>query len=73
MTNTDTTEDDVEIREMEATLRRLAAALLDRSRGAGADSLELHARGVALQRAAFLLRSELAAEAVDLRGRSGDG
>jgi hypothetical protein len=68
----DATEEAVEIREMEAQLRRLADQLFERSRRAGPDSLELHARGVALQRAAFLLRAEHATESIDLRAASAD-
>jgi hypothetical protein len=63
---TETIDDRAEIREIEARLRRLGEACIERSQGGDGDALDLLARGVALQRAAFLLRAELA-DPIDLR------
>jgi hypothetical protein len=64
---TDTIDGEAEIRELEVRLRRLAEELLARSQVAGGDALELMARGVSLQRAAFLLHREVAIDELDLR------
>jgi hypothetical protein len=65
----DTLDSDAEILEMAARLRSLAEGLIERSRAAEGDALELLARGVALQRAAFVLQAEPIPAAVDLRDR----
>ena len=59
-----------EVREIAGRLRRLADRLIERSKEGDSDSLELLTLGVAMQRASFQLRSELAGDAIDLRDRS---
>ena len=62
-----TLDGDDEVRDIEARLRQLAEQLTERARVGDGDSLALLSLGVALQRTAFLLRSELAADVIDLR------
>ena len=55
-----------EARELGARLQVLAARLVAQSMVPSEDAIELHRRATLLQRASFVLRSELPGEVVDL-------